>query len=456
MRASILVLGASRACRVTLEVGMSGSAASPRFGRVLRLIAVSAVFLVVAGTAVPAFARTFDPRLVLSDENMRDYRSMNAAQIQTFLNKRSGRLKRMSFARHDNGTVAPASVIIWEASQAWHINPRVILALLQKEQSLLTRRSFKKNTLARAIGAGCPDRVTNRYPGFGNQMWNGARMLDGYGETSKTTDYVPHPWKPGMKNRFTGGVTPRNIATYKLYVYNPSIGAKRPYGDLSRQSCSGNANFWKIYWKYFGNPLGKPKSTPLAAGVTRATINLSQQYARRLYSNPTTLTGYLVSADASIPVAGRPVHLETVSGSGWAAIPDTTQAVGADGSFAFRLTAQRLQRVRVVFSGGEVLSSAASGLFVCDAVPVLSKPSVAWSGRTAVVRGSVAPAVASTVRVTLQHKNRGRWKAWKTFSVASKGGAWRLRVKVPRGSWRARASVKDTRFASGTSAWGYF
>jgi hypothetical protein len=421
----------------------------------MRLIAVGAAFLAVMGMAVPAFARTFDPRLVLSDENMRDYRSMNAAQIQKFLNKRSGPLKRMSFARHDNGAVAPASVIIWEAAQAWHINPRVILALLQKEQSLLTRRSLKKNTLARAIGAGCPDRVTNKFPGFGNQMWHGARLLDGYGETGKTTEYVPHPWKPGMKNRFTGGVTPKNLATYKLYVYNPSIGAKRPYGDLSRQSCSGNANFWKIYWKYFGNPLGKPKSTPLPAGVTRATINLSQQFARRLYSSPTTLTGYLVSADASIPVAGRPVHLEAVSGSGWAAIPGTAQAVGADGAFAFRLTAQRLQRIRVVFSGGEVLSSAASGLFVCDAVPVLSKPGVAWTGRTAVATGTVAP-VGTTVRVTLQHKHRGRWKAWKTFSVASKGGVWRLRAKLPRGSWRARASVKDTRLAFGISAWRYF
>jgi hypothetical protein len=435
---------------------MNRSVSTLRIGRVMRLIAAGVAFLAVVGTAVPALARTFDPQLVLSDENMRDFRSMNAAQIQTFLNKRSGPLKRMSFARHDNGAVAPASTIIWEASQAWHVNPRVMLALLQKEQSLLTRRSLQAHTLSRAIGAGCPDRVTNRYPGFGNQMWNGARMLDGYGETSKTTDYVPHPWKPGMKNRFTGGVTPKNIATYKLYVYNPSIGAKRPYGNLSRQSCSGNANFWKIYWSYFGNPLGKPKSTPLPAGVARATINLSQQSARSLYSSPTTLTGYLVSADASVSVAGRPVHLEGVSGSGWATVPGSAQAVGADGAFAFRLTAQRLQRVRVVFSGGSALSSAASGLFVRDAIPVLSKPGVVRSGGTAVARGSIAPAVAITVRVTLQHKQRGRWKAWKTLSVASRGGAWRLRVKLPRGSWRARASVKDTRLALANSAWSYF
>jgi hypothetical protein len=424
-------------------------------GRALRLIAVGAVFLAIAGTAVPAFARTFDPELVLSDANMRDYRSMNAGQIQTFLNRRSGPLKRMSFARHNDGAVAPASVIIWEACQAWHINPRVMLALLQKEQSLLTRRSLKAHTLQRAIGAGCPDRVTNKYPGFGNQMWNGARLLDGYGETSKTTEYVPHPWKPGMSNRFTGHVTPKNLATYKLYVYNPSIGAKRPYGDLSRQSCSGNANFWKIYWKYFGNPLGKPKTTALPAGVARARIDLSTQYARRLYSSPTTLTGYLVSEDASVAVSGRSVHLETVSGNGWAAIPNTAQAVGADGGFAFRLTSQRLQRVRVVYSGGGLLSSAATGLFVAEAVPVVSKPGIVYSAGAFVATGSVAPAVAVRVRVEFQHKDHGRWRSYRTVSATTKNGAWRLRIKLPRGSWRVRASVKDTRFALARSAWAY-
>ena len=418
------------------------------------LAGVSVLAVLVAS---PAAARTFDPGRVLSDGNMRKYDSMTPGQIQTFLNRHRGPLKHLSFARHDGGAVAPASVIIWEAAQAWHINPRVLLTMLQKEQSLITRRSLARHTLSRAVGAGCPDSGGNRYPGFGNQLWQGARLLDGYGEASGTTPYVPHPWQPGMRNGFTGRVRTYTLATYKLYVYNPSIGAKKPYGDLSKQSCSGNANFWKIWWAYWGSPLSTPTLTPVPAGVTTATIALAAPCARHLCTTPALLAGRLASADQTVaPVAGLPVHLESVSGNGWAPIAGSECAVGADGSFSFALNRTRLQRVRVVFGGGAGLTRAVSGLFVSDAVPILSTPTVtlARSPKAAsTVAGTVAPADAMTVHVTLQHRDRGRWKAYKTFSASARHGSWRLRVKLPRGSWRANASVNDARFALGVSAW---
>jgi hypothetical protein len=46
-------------------------------------------------------------------------------------------------------------------------------------------------------------------------------------------------------------------------LYNPSIGASPPFGDLSGQSCAGNANFWKIYSRYFGSPLADPRMQPV-------------------------------------------------------------------------------------------------------------------------------------------------------------------------------------------------
>ena len=57
-----------------------------------------------------------------------------------------------------------------------------------------------------------------------------------------------------------GPIKPKNIATLKLYVYNPSIGAKTPYGDLSSQASnlSGNASFWWLYRKYFGDTFANP------------------------------------------------------------------------------------------------------------------------------------------------------------------------------------------------------
>ncbi|MBI5232276.1 MAG: hypothetical protein HY876_08945 [Coriobacteriales bacterium] len=211
-----------------------------------------------------AAAATFNPNKVISNDNMRAYDCMSEKQIQAFLDSKTGPLKTLVTPDH-NGTKKKASKIIYEACRHYHISPKVMLTMLQKEQSLLTRTTLKKNTLDRAIGAGCPNSTTNKYPGFGNQIWNGARLLDGYGE-GKSTSYVKK-YKAGIT--YSGGsgrtVKPANIATYKLYVYNPSIGAKSPYGDLESQknSLSGNASFWYIYKRYFGNPNVLPPNRPV-------------------------------------------------------------------------------------------------------------------------------------------------------------------------------------------------
>jgi hypothetical protein len=221
-------------------------------------VVAALAFGLVLSFATPAFAATFDPAYVISDANMRDYTSMSAATIQTFLDSKPGPLKSLSFPRHNGGPSAKASVIIWEACQTWHINPKVMLTMLQKEQSLLTRTTLVTSpnaTLDWAVGMGCPDGSARlqQYKGFGNQIWYAAQRLDGYGTT---TSSIRPLWTPGLVYTVNGvRLTMGSISTYKLYVYNPSIGAKAPYGDLSGQSCSGNANFWKIYSASFGDPL---------------------------------------------------------------------------------------------------------------------------------------------------------------------------------------------------------
>lgn len=425
-----------------------------RLATLMRTCVLAALFVGVLGGASIALARpTFDPTTVLSDDNMRDYNSMSAAQIQAFLNSKSGLLKNRSFARHDGGSVAPASVIIWEACQAWHINPKVMLTMLQKEQSLLTRRTLSSQTLNRAIGAGCPNRTDNRYPGFGNQMWNGARMLDGYGEEGKTTEYVKHPWTVGMTNGWTGGNRTNTLATYKLYVYNPSLGAKLPYGDLSRhKSLSGNANFWRLYWGYFGDPLSV-KPAPVASAEATTSVYLNSQYARRRYDQSAQLSGSLISSAA---VAGAAVHLEAPNGSGWADVAGSTRALDASGSFAYTLQSTSVQRLRVAFGGGAGLKPSASGCFVSDAASVLTTPVVAASvsaRRAARISGAVAPAHRTKVSVSLYRSAKGKWRRWKTVSVkSSASGAWVLKVKLPKGSWRIIASHNDAGHAAGTSA----
>ncbi len=233
--------------------------------RYVRSLAVAlGATLIVLSLASNAFAAP--PNLILSDGNLRAYDSMTVAQIQAYLNAQPGPLKTLVTSDYDkvitptpgnvnvnktpdtDGVKKSAAQIIWEACQQWHISPKVMLALLQKEQSLLTRTSLTSTTLARAIGAGCSSGTANKYPGFGNQIWHGARVLDGYGER-KNGSTVPR-WTPGLSNGYTpSGVKTASLATYKLYVYNPSI--------------AGNTSFWNVYLARFGDPVAEPAVRPV-------------------------------------------------------------------------------------------------------------------------------------------------------------------------------------------------
>ena len=227
------------------------------------LIALLAALSLTFGMVAQASAATFNPENIISNANMRDYDSMSAAEIQAFLEAQPGVLDTRVTTDYA-GVRKRASTIIWQACRKWTINPKVMLTMLQKEQSLLTRTTLDKNTLSRAIGAGCPGGPSNRFPGFGKQMWNGARLLDGYGE-GKNGSTIPLYYRGiAVKDIYRKPkvtLHPANVATYKLFVYNPSIGAKKPYGDLSAQKnmCTGNANFWLIYRKYFGGTFANPR-----------------------------------------------------------------------------------------------------------------------------------------------------------------------------------------------------
>jgi hypothetical protein len=311
------------------------------------LLAVFAAACLTFGVVAQASATTFDPEQIISNDNMRDYDSMSQKDIQAFLETQDGALASLVTSDYDqvitlsktktNWNATPdrgekpksASRIIWEACQAWKINPKVMLAMLQKEQSLITTKPEPgSSTLARAVGAGCPGRLvdpehnkvaTNKYPGFGNQIWYGARLLDGYGE-GKNGSTIPL-FFPGItvKDIYrTPQVTlhPSNVATYKLYIYNPSIGAKAPYGDLSGRACTGNANFWKIYRKYFGSTYANTQLRRVFRFKSRSngtyyyTTSIAQRY--HLASEHTkswVYGGVTFSMDTSVPASAvKPVY----------------------------------------------------------------------------------------------------------------------------------------------------
>ena len=61
-------------------------------------------------------------------------------------------------------------------------------------------------------------------------MWHGARLLDGYGEGKNGSTIPLYYLGITRKDIYRDPqvtLYPKNLATYKLYVYNPSIGASR-------------------------------------------------------------------------------------------------------------------------------------------------------------------------------------------------------------------------------------
>jgi peptidoglycan hydrolase CwlO-like protein len=175
---------------------------------------------------------TFNPDILISETNYRASASITATDIQVFLEQQAGTLDTYRAADH-NGVVHSPAEMIAEASVAWGVSPRVILATLQKEQSLLSKTSPSRDTYDWAMGAGKADTHTfTQYRGFGKQIWWGAQKLD------KNADM----YTPGATLNIDGSVVrPQNGATFGLYRYTPHT-----HGAMS---------FWMIYWRYFGDPM---------------------------------------------------------------------------------------------------------------------------------------------------------------------------------------------------------
>ena len=175
----------------------------------------------------------FDPDMVISEVNFRAANSMTAADIQAFLEQQHGTLDTYR-ARDHNGVVRSPAEMIAEASVAFNVSPMVILATLQKEQSLLTDPSPRQSAYDWAMGAGKADtRTFYQYMGFGKQIWWGAEKLDKNARL----------WKPGATMKIDGSIVrPANPGTFGQYRYTPHL-----HGVMS---------FWLIYWRYFGDPVG--------------------------------------------------------------------------------------------------------------------------------------------------------------------------------------------------------
>ncbi|MEK7653493.1 MAG: hypothetical protein AAB358_03370 [Patescibacteria group bacterium] len=183
---------------------------------------------------MPASAATFDPNYLIADTEITDYNAMNLTDIQNFLDKRNGTLKSyITVDKEGNFKTAPQT--FFEVSQTWMINPKYLLVLVQKEQSLLDDTAPSQGQYDWATGYGCPDTggCDSRWQGFYKQVNSAAAQTRYYMDNINEFNF-----QPGKISIIDGqSVTPKNTATAGLYNYTPHL--------------HGNQSFWNLWNQYF-------------------------------------------------------------------------------------------------------------------------------------------------------------------------------------------------------------
>lgn len=185
----------------------------------------------------------FDPNHVLEDDDIFDVNGMTYQRLVDFLNSK-GTLATTKMPDID-GVVKPIPDIIWRVAQSYKINPKYLLALMEKEQSLVTDPDPSQGQFDWATGYGVCDSCSKddpsieAYKGFAAQLeWAGKQFREKYllqilGNGS--TKGGDAPGKPLSIDGLT--VTPVNDATAMLYAYTPHL--------------HGNENLWKIWRQWF-------------------------------------------------------------------------------------------------------------------------------------------------------------------------------------------------------------
>lgn len=211
-------------------------------------------------------AAEFNPNYIISDEEIMDSKSMTLQDVENFLKAKGGYISTYK-TQNSRGELKTAAQIIYEAAANNYdcsafddngrnftlaemktkcdpisINPKFLLTLLQKEQSLVEEKDPTPNQLDWATGYGCFDgeACIERYRGFGKQVNSASLQFYSY-----VTEPEKYTYKAGNTYRLSNGssigdslVTPANNATAALYNYTPHV-------------YNGNYNFYNLWNRYF-------------------------------------------------------------------------------------------------------------------------------------------------------------------------------------------------------------
>lgn len=221
------------------------------------------------GAPIYAYALQFNPNTIISDSDFFRTDEMSAQDIQLFLETKGSSLATYR-GIDSNGATQRASDIIYQASLVNSINPKVLLVLLQKEQSLIENPNPSQYNYDWATGFARCDSCSPDDPavaankGFVTQVQKAAWRKAYY--TTHWNEFMSRPQKQVLIDGIP--VTPTNAATAALYNYTPHI--------------RGNISFWKLWNRYFSRVF--PDGTVVKSSGSND-IWLIQQGKRRMFSS---------------------------------------------------------------------------------------------------------------------------------------------------------------------------
>jgi P pilus assembly chaperone PapD len=247
-----------------------------------------------------AFAATvypYYPNDLISESLFENSGSMSVSAIQTFLNNEHSGIKGLSFTESCSPTVPKqpyhftyyphcgkkesTATIIYDAGKAYGINPRAIMATMQKEESLITTPYSTSGTYQASLN--CAMGYTEGYAscaqspvqGFFSQVDNGTWQLRTDIELMSGRNwwgYIPSSYPcAGATSLYSTGVYPgrtvkfanpsgtaktitiADAATAALYCYTPYVGPKYTTGPYQGTGYSGSFNFVQSFEQWWGS-----------------------------------------------------------------------------------------------------------------------------------------------------------------------------------------------------------
>jgi hypothetical protein len=178
----------------------------------------------------------FNKNFIISDQTFTSFRDFpNVEAVQKFLNS-----KKSILANYKTENRSAADIIFNSANGVLStkygvkpsISPALILATLEKEQSLVTTTNYDiakdpESRIKTAMGYGCPDtaKCNPDYMGFYNQVtWAAYQLQANFtGAKAQNPKYSPYLINSTIKTSDNYSVTLDNAATASLYRYTPHV-----------------------------------------------------------------------------------------------------------------------------------------------------------------------------------------------------------------------------------------